>query len=117
MVVAAVPFGMAYGMCLVAGLRETERLAPAHERGASIAIFLALSYLGFGAPYAFDLLEGAVGTRASLIALAALAAATALATPVRRRRARVSRMTAAGADQAGPDGPRRPAAVQATAGR
>ncbi len=97
-VVAAVPFGMAYGMCLVAGLRETERLAPAHERGASIAIFLALSYLGFGAPYAFDLLEGAVGARASLIALATLAAATALATPVQRRRARVSRMTAAGAD-------------------
>ena len=95
-VVAAVPFGMAYGMCLVAGLRETERLAPAHERGASIAIFLALSYLGFGAPYAFDLLEGAVGARASLIALAALAAATALATPLQRRRARVSRMTAAG---------------------
>jgi hypothetical protein len=90
-VLAAVPFGMAYGMCLVAGLRETERLAPGNERGASIAVFLAITYIGFGAPYAFDLLEGAIGSRASLIFLAALAAVTALATPVQRRRgARVS---------------------------
>jgi MFS family permease len=90
-ILAAVPFGMAYGMCLVAGLRETERLAPANERGASIAVFLAITYIGFGAPYAFDVLQGAIGARTSLVVLAALAAITALATPVQRlHRARVS---------------------------
>jgi MFS family permease len=90
-ILAAVPLGMAYGMCLVAGLRETERLAPANERGASIAVFLAITYIGFGAPYAFDVLQGAIGARTSLVVLAALAAITAMATPVQRlHRARVS---------------------------
>jgi len=90
-ILAAVPFGMAYGMCLVAGLRETERLASANERGASIAVFLAITYIGFGAPYAFDMLQGAIGAPTSLVVLAALAAITALATPVQRlHRARVS---------------------------
>ncbi|HEX3316586.1 MAG TPA: MFS transporter [Solirubrobacteraceae bacterium] len=79
-VLAAVPFGAAYGMCLVAGLRETERLAPAHERGASIAVYLAISYLGFGAPWLFQLLAGGVGGRAALLVLAAVAALIALAT-------------------------------------
>ena len=54
-------------MCLVSGLRETERLAPDDERGASIAVFLALTYLGFGAPYLFDLIEQALGTTATLL--------------------------------------------------
>jgi MFS family permease len=76
--VAAIPFGIAYGMCLVSGLRETERLAPADERGASIAIFLALTYLGFGAPYLFDLLDGLIDTSATLILGVVFALLTAL---------------------------------------
>jgi MFS family permease len=76
--VAAVPFGIAYGMCLVSGLRETERLAPASERGASIAVFLALTYLGFGAPFLFDLLDGLTGASATLTLGIALALLTAL---------------------------------------
>jgi predicted MFS family arabinose efflux permease len=75
---AAIPFGIAYGTCLVSGLRETERLAPADERGASIAVFLVLTYLGFGAPYIFDLLDGLVGTSATLVLGVALALLTAL---------------------------------------
>jgi hypothetical protein len=78
-VLAAVPFGSAYGMCLVAGLRETERLAPAHERGASVAIFLALSYLGFTVPYVFQVLAGSVGAQAALLPLTAVAAVSASA--------------------------------------
>jgi len=74
--VAAVPFGLAYGMCLVSGLRETERLAPASERGASIAVFLALTYLGFGAPYLLDLVDGAVGVTVTFGIGIALALAT-----------------------------------------
>jgi hypothetical protein len=93
--VAAIPFGSAYGMCLVAGLRETERLAPGHERGASIAVFLALTYVGFFVPYGFQVLESAIGARASLVALAGLAAVTALTTPVQRRRATAAQATAA----------------------
>jgi MFS family permease len=76
--VAAIPFGVAYGMCLVSGLRETERLAPPDERGASIAVFLTLTYLGFGAPYVFNLLDGSIGTTATLILGVAFALATAL---------------------------------------
>lgn len=76
--VAAIPFGVAYGTCLVSGLRETERLAPADERGASIAIFLALTYLGFGAPYLFDLFEGLLGLTSTLILGVGFALLTAL---------------------------------------
>ena len=75
---AAIPFGVAYGLCLVSGLRETERLAPASERGASIAVFLVLTYLGFGAPYLFDLFDGLIGTSATLILGIAFALLTAL---------------------------------------
>ena len=75
---AAIPFGIAYGMCLVSGLRETERLAPATERGASIAVFLALTYVGFGAPYVFNLLAGLTDASTTLTLGAAFALLTAL---------------------------------------
>jgi MFS family permease len=74
---AAPPFGVAYGTCLVAGLRETERLADAAQRGASIAVFLALTYLGFAAPYVFDLIDSALGTTATLALGVGFALATA----------------------------------------
>ena len=44
-------FGIAYGTCLVSGLRETERLSDPGERGATVAVFYAITYLGFAAPY------------------------------------------------------------------
>ncbi len=44
-------FGIAYGTCLVSGLRETERLSDPAERGATVAVFYAITYLGFAAPY------------------------------------------------------------------
>jgi predicted MFS family arabinose efflux permease len=43
--------GAGYGCCLVSGLRETERLSPPDQRGATVAVFYALTYLGFAAPY------------------------------------------------------------------
>ncbi|WP_341927327.1 MFS transporter [Nocardioides psychrotolerans] len=52
-------FGAAYGCCLVSGLRETERLADHGELGATVAVFYALTYLGFGAPYALGAISGA----------------------------------------------------------
>jgi MFS family permease len=75
----ALPFGATYGLCLVAGLRETERLSPAHERAGSNALFLTLSYIGFGVPYAFAGLDQFIGTEAALLLFGAIAALTALA--------------------------------------
>ena len=58
LLLAAPVFGVGYGCCLVSGLRETERLSPADQRGATIAIFYALTYLGFAAPYVLGGLAG-----------------------------------------------------------
>lgn len=51
LLVAGPFFGIAYGTCLVSGLRETERLSDPGERGATVAVFYAITYLGFAAPY------------------------------------------------------------------
>jgi MFS family permease len=48
---AAVLLGLAYGLCLVSGLRQAERMARPDERGAVIACYYALAYLGFAVPY------------------------------------------------------------------
>ena len=75
MLVAAPLFGIGYGCCLISGLRETERIAPATELGASVSVFYALSYLGFATPYVTDVLNGAFGDRGALAVLAGLALA------------------------------------------
>jgi len=59
--IAAVLLGLAYGLCLVCGLSQAERLASEHDRGAVIACYYVLTYLGFAAPYAVDGLNGALG--------------------------------------------------------
>jgi hypothetical protein len=48
---AAVLFGLAYGLCLVSGLRQAEQMAGPGQRGAVVACYYALAYLGFAAPY------------------------------------------------------------------
>src|SRR5256885_1107610 len=80
---AAPPLGAAYGMILVGGLRETEHLARADERGATIAVFLALTYLGFGVPYVVSILGGG---RGALVALAVAVAASLALTRTGHRR-------------------------------
>ena len=60
-VVCAVLCGLAYGQCLVSGLRECERLADRREHGAVVACYYALTYVGFGAPYLVDGLNGPLG--------------------------------------------------------
>ncbi|GEP39568.1 MFS transporter [Nocardioides psychrotolerans] len=59
LLIAGPVFGAAYGCCLVSGLRETERVADHGELGATVAVFYALTYLGFGAPYALGAVSGA----------------------------------------------------------
>ena len=63
---AALIFGAGYGCCLVSGLRETERLSADDERGATVAVFYALTYMGFAAPYLLGALGG--GAQALVVA-------------------------------------------------
>jgi MFS family permease len=49
--VAAVLLGLAYGLCLVSGLRQVEQMVGPDERGAVVACYYVVAYLGFAAPY------------------------------------------------------------------
>jgi hypothetical protein len=73
--VAAVFLGLAYGLCLVSGLRQAEHLAGDRDRGAVLACYYVLAYLGFAAPYAVDALNAALGKPGTFAALAGGAAA------------------------------------------
>ncbi|GAB3278400.1 MFS transporter [Parasphingorhabdus pacifica] len=69
--------GTAYGMLMVSGLREVERLAGPGELGSLAAVFYALIYVGFAAPYLLAVLAPRFGhveclLWGSLIALAAV---------------------------------------------
>ncbi|HTU76049.1 MAG TPA: MFS transporter [Trebonia sp.] len=70
---AAILLGMAYGLCLVCGLRQSERLSDDHDRGAVVACYYVLAYLGFCAPYAVTGLNALAGQQATLPILAAVA--------------------------------------------
>jgi hypothetical protein len=78
----AVAFGFAYGLCLVSGLRECERLAGRHEHGAVVACYYALTYVGFGVPYLADGLNGTLGRTGTLAVLAIEAAVSAVWTGI-----------------------------------
>lgn len=64
--------GAAYGCVLVSGLRETERLSHPDERGATVAVFYALTYLGFAVPYVLGAFGGGVPALVGAIVLAAV---------------------------------------------
>jgi MFS family permease len=90
--IAAVFLGLAYGLCLVSGLRQAEQLATERDRGAMLACYYVLAYLGFAAPYAVDALNAALGRPGTFAALAGGAAALAawLASQARRASAPLS---------------------------
>jgi hypothetical protein len=75
---AAVLFGLAYGLCLVSGLRQAEELASPDERGAVIACYYALAYLGFAVPYLVDGLGAVLGRTGAFGLLTAIIAVLAL---------------------------------------
>ena len=75
---AAVFLGLAYGLCLVSGLRQAEQMANPDERGAVIACYYALAYLGFATPYLVDGLAALVGQTGAFVALTAIIAGLAL---------------------------------------
>lgn len=76
---AAFPLGAGYGLCLVSGLRASERLAAPHERGATLAVFYALTYAGFAAPYLLALVARATGPAGALLVATGAALLTAAA--------------------------------------
>ncbi|MEW2402527.1 MFS transporter [Streptomyces sp. NPDC046862] len=48
---ASVVLGAGYGCCLVCGLMEVQRMASTQNLGLLTAVFQAIAYLGFAAPY------------------------------------------------------------------
>jgi hypothetical protein len=76
--IAAVLLGLAYGLCLVSGLRQAEQMAGPAERGAVVACYYALAYLGFAAPYlaaGLGAVSGQAGTFGVLAGIAVVVAA------------------------------------------
>jgi MFS family permease len=70
---AAVLLGATYGLALSAGLTATQWLASADARGALVATFYAITYLGFGAPVVLSVLSAGTDFTAALAGLAAFA--------------------------------------------
>jgi drug/metabolite transporter (DMT)-like permease len=83
--VSAPLFGIGYGGCLIAGLRETERIAAPEELGATVSVFYALTYLGFATPYVVEVLNGPLGQQPALATLAAAAVLTLTASSTAKR--------------------------------
>jgi hypothetical protein len=79
LVPCAIVLGCAYGLCLVAGLIQVQRIAAADALGALTAAYYALTYLGFAVPYLLTLAAHLATYPILLLIAAALALATALA--------------------------------------
>ena len=71
--VSAVLLGLAYGLCLVSGLRQAEQIAAPGQRGAVVACYYALAYLGFAAPYLAVGLSAVTGQAGAFGVLAGIA--------------------------------------------
>lgn len=80
--VIALVMGAAYGLLLVGGLSRVEAISHPEDRSRINAIFYALAYLGFAAPYGFVLLtDHLMGTSTVMLIGAAVAAVTLLTLP------------------------------------
>lgn len=87
-ILAAVVLGAGYGIALVAGLSEVQRIAGPGDLAGLTAVYYALTYLGFAVPatmaYLHDYIPGATYPR--MFGLGALAAAATLALVSRQSR-------------------------------
>jgi MFS family permease len=86
LVPCAIVLGCAYGLCLVAGLIEIQRIADSGALAGLTAVYYALTYVGFAAPYA--LAQGSRVARYPLLLAATAAFALATAAFVGRESAR-----------------------------
>jgi hypothetical protein len=73
----AIVLGCAYGLCLVAGLIEVQAMASPGTLAGLTAVYYALTYIGFAAPYLLTLAHGLAGYPSLLMITAALALITA----------------------------------------
>jgi len=72
----AIVLGSAYGLLLVAGLLEVQRLAPPRALAGLTATFYVFTYLGFAAPYLLALAANRVGYPVLLVIVSGLALVT-----------------------------------------
>ena len=77
---AAVIMGFGYGVLLVFGLAEVQRLAPPEDLAGMTAVFQAFTYLGFAAPYLLSALKNAASPTTLLLAVAGLGVVTLVVT-------------------------------------
>ncbi len=82
--------GSGYGLCLVSGLLEVQRIAAPGELAGLTAVFYALTYLGFAAPIALSALNSSlkVGYPLLLLVTAGLAALSLGSVQLERRATR-----------------------------
>jgi hypothetical protein len=78
LVPCAIVLGSAYGLCLVAGLHEVQRLAPEGSLGALTASYYAVAYIGFASPFLFALAANVAGYPFLLLVASGLAIVTAI---------------------------------------
>jgi predicted MFS family arabinose efflux permease len=76
LVPTGVVLGSAYGLCLVSGLAEVQRIADQDSVGALTAAYYALAYLGFAAPFLLTLAAPLAGYPVLLVFAAVLPLAT-----------------------------------------
>jgi hypothetical protein len=77
LVPCAIVLGGAYGMCLVAGLVEVQRIADTGALAALTAAYYSLTYVGFAAPYLLAQASRTAGYPLLLLVTAGLAVGTA----------------------------------------
>ncbi|KGH45255.1 MULTISPECIES: MFS transporter [Modestobacter] len=87
-VAAALVLGVGYGVCLVGGLREVERLATPEQLGGLVAVYYSLAYSGLAIPFLLALAAPQVGYPPALLLVAAAALATGVIVSVQSRRNR-----------------------------
>lgn len=85
--VAALPLGAGYGLGLVSGLLETQRLAGPDDLAGLTAVYYALTYVGFALPLVLAGLHSVAGYPALLSGVAGLAVLSAVVVRVNAGRA------------------------------
>jgi predicted MFS family arabinose efflux permease len=78
LVPSAIVLGTGYGLCLVAGLVEVQRLAHPEALAGLTAFYYVLTYIGFAAPYVLAVAAHLADYATLLLITAGLALATAL---------------------------------------
>jgi MFS family permease len=85
-IVAALVLGAGYGCCQVGGLAEVQRLAPPDRLAGLTAVYQAVSYLGFAAPFPLAAAARFVPPAELLLVVAGLAVLTLAWTTWQARR-------------------------------